>query len=128
MSKAIKKSTSKPAVKTLEKPAVKKTVKPRRDKGKRLLKMELDAHFLEVGLRALDNICSAHHALKGLVGILDRGDECDIATAHLLRLPVDTLGKEVAQFPDLKKAHKKLYEAQVASHKYYDRDEKGGAQ
>jgi hypothetical protein len=121
MSKAKKQSITTPAVKETPK------AKPRNSKGARLCRKEWEAIHAQVYIGALNEVCCAHSAIDGLLHILDRGDEEDIATANLLRLPINVLGKAVKQFPNLEKATQKYRDAQIATHKYYYPGKEGGA-
>ncbi len=86
----------------------------RSESGKRnLYKEESDAHFLQVGITALEDIQKTCFALDSLTNLLLRGDEAERAAAHLMRIPVEKLAHAVGQIPDLVEARRKLYELQL---------------
>jgi hypothetical protein len=105
------------------KPAPIAPQKPRTIKRARLLKQELEAHFLPVGITALEDIRYIWLALDALMGILLTGDKTKSAIGDLMRLPVKKLGTIVnREFPDLVRGRQKLQELQALNS-----GQKGGA-
>ena len=76
-------------------------------------------------LREIQNI---HSALKGLRGLLLRGDEADSGIASIMRANVERLGEITSQFPDLDKAFEKYLDFHDRAVKWYADRKKGGKQ
>ena len=124
-----KRNLSKPQPATPQKPAVKNAQKPtpkRKTKGERLCHQELEAHYVSVGLMALEDIVDVSRALVALTNILLQGDETQSAIGDMLRLPVRKLGHSVKEFRDLDAARQKLQQLNAQTRAYYARREKGG--
>ena len=111
---------SKPTSTTPQKPAAKRLTKHEKSLG-----AELEAHYLEVGITALEDIRHVSLALDGLQGILLRGDEADIAAGNLVRPLAGKLGRAVHEFPDLIKARRKLHDLQVLNSQRKDTPTQG---
>jgi hypothetical protein len=126
-SKILHKVTPQKETKTAVK-ASKKPMSERRTKIQRLLGQELDAHYVEVGLMACEDVRCIWLALNALMLILlFQGDETQERIGNLMRLPVRRLGVIVKEFPDLGKARHKLEQLNAQTRAIFDKRKKGGA-
>jgi hypothetical protein len=105
-------SKSQPATpqKPAPKPNKKPVDKPLSAKYKRLLKEDLDARSVTIGITAAADLRKIRHSLDALMGILSRGGDPEIAIRHMMEFPVKRLGAIVDDnFRNLNRDIQKLH-------------------
>ena len=125
--KSTPKATPTAPQKPAPKPRKRTSDKPLSARYKRLLKDELDAWGVDIGITAASDLRQIRHALDALMNTLLRGDEADVAVGHLMRFPVKRLGVIVDDnFRHLDRDIQKLRDI-IAEEKKEEAKRKGGA-